>query len=168
MTHQARDIQTADTVMKAQQTQKEQMLKQIHIRHTYRTSLKLSSLHNQSSPTFALLHATLQQNDCTSSSFLRNSVTLTEGHSHSNWDHTVEFSCVVHPTEFERSVLTQTTVKGIPHTVFFFEYQSCTMNLAWASTSQQIVPTYRISSKSIENLWEYGLRSFWFLMQQWP
>ena len=166
MTHQARDIQTADTVMKAQQTQKEQMLKQIHIRHTYRTSLKLSSLHNQSSRTFALLHATLQQNDCTSSSFLRNSVTLTE-----NWDHTVEFSCVVQ--KFERSVLTQTTVilKGIPyknHTVFFFEYQSCAMNLAWASTSQQIVPTYRISSKSIENLWEYGLRSFWFLMQQWP
>ena len=41
----------------------------IHIRHTYRTSSQSSPLHNQPSWAFALLHTTLQQNDCTSSQF---------------------------------------------------------------------------------------------------
>ena len=41
----------------------------IHIRHTYRTSPQSSPWHNQLSPISELLHATLQQNDCTSSSF---------------------------------------------------------------------------------------------------
>ena len=41
----------------------------IHIRHTYRISLKSSPLHHQLSRTFGLLRATLQQNNCTRSSF---------------------------------------------------------------------------------------------------
>ena len=40
----------------------------IHIRRTFWTSSQSSPLHNQPSRTFDLLHATLQQNDCTSSS----------------------------------------------------------------------------------------------------
>ena len=49
--------------------QEEQMLQTIHIHHTYSTSLPSSSLYNQPSPTFQLLHTTLQQNDCPSSKF---------------------------------------------------------------------------------------------------
>ena len=41
----------------------------IHIHHTYRTSSQASSLHNQPSRTFELLHATFQQRNSTSSSF---------------------------------------------------------------------------------------------------
>ena len=40
----------------------------IHICYTYRTSSQSSPLHNEPSWTFDLLHATLQQNDCTNSS----------------------------------------------------------------------------------------------------
>ena len=42
--------------------------KMIYICHTYRTSSQSSPFHNQSSLEFELLHATFQQNDCTSSS----------------------------------------------------------------------------------------------------
>ena len=42
----------------------------IHIHHTYRTSSQSSPLHKQLSQTSELLHATLQQNNCTISSFL--------------------------------------------------------------------------------------------------
>ena len=51
--------------------QEEQMLKQsiFIIHHTYRTSSQSSFLYNQPSWTFVLLHPTLQQNDCTSSTF---------------------------------------------------------------------------------------------------
>ena len=41
----------------------------IHICHTYRTSSQSSPLHNQPLQIFELLYATLQQHDCTSSSF---------------------------------------------------------------------------------------------------
>ena len=41
----------------------------ILIRYTYRTSSQSSPLHNQPSRTFELLHATLEQNDCTHSWF---------------------------------------------------------------------------------------------------
>ena len=41
----------------------------LDIHHSYRTTSKSSSLHNQLSQTSELLHATLQDNDCTSSYF---------------------------------------------------------------------------------------------------
>ena len=43
----------------------------IHNRYTYRISLKTSSLLNQPLRVFERIHANLQQNDCTSSFFLR-------------------------------------------------------------------------------------------------
>ena len=49
-----------------------------HIRHTYRISSQSSPLYTQPVWMFGLLHATLQRNDCTSSSFLE-LVTLSEG-----------------------------------------------------------------------------------------
>ena len=66
----------------------------IHICHTYRTYSQSSPLHNQPSWTFELLHAALQQNDCKSSTFPHNSVTVSEHQGHSNWNQTVEFSSV--------------------------------------------------------------------------
>ena len=47
-----------------------------------------SPLHNQSSPTFESLHATLQQNDTLYA--FHNPVTLREHQGHSNWNKTVE------------------------------------------------------------------------------
>ena len=41
----------------------------VYVRYSYRTSLKLSLLNNEPSQTCGMLHATLQQNCCTSSSF---------------------------------------------------------------------------------------------------
>ena len=63
--------------------------------HTYRTSSQSSSLHNQPSQTFELLHATLRQNDCTSYSFPLNPVTLSENKGNSNWNQTVQLKIKV-------------------------------------------------------------------------
>ena len=73
----------------------------IHVCHTYRTSSQSYPLHNQPSQAFQLLQATLQQNDCTSSSFIANPVTLSEHQGHSNSNQTVEYSHAYHHTKFE-------------------------------------------------------------------
>ena len=48
---------------------KTQNAQMIHILHSYRSSLKSSPSHNWQCPVSWLFHSTLQQNDCTSSSF---------------------------------------------------------------------------------------------------
>ena len=63
--------------------QEAQMLK-LPILAKFTGLLQSSPLHNQLSQTFELLHATLQQNNCTSSK-----VTLNEDQGHPNWYHNV-------------------------------------------------------------------------------
>ena len=62
----------------------------IHILHTGLLHSHLHYINNH--------HATLQKNDCTSSSLPE---TLSEHQSHSNWNQTVQFSHVQHHTKFE-------------------------------------------------------------------
>ena len=74
-----------------QRTTRRANAQMIYIRHTYRTSSQSSPLHNQPSSKFELFHATLQQNDFTSSTF---PLTLSENQGHSNWNQSVEFCSV--------------------------------------------------------------------------
>ena len=90
----------------------------IHGHHAYRTS-------------FTVLHAPLQQNDCTSSSF---PVTLRERHGHSDWNQIVDFSSLWHYTKFEAnlfiSILTHDDVKRIFNKIRSVQFSS--LNIASA------------------------------------
>ena len=89
------------------------------------TSLQSSSLHDQPSQTFELLHATLEQNDCKSSAFPV-TVTLREHQGHSNWNQTVQFSSAQQHSEFETnritSVPTHDHIKRIFHKITSAEF----------------------------------------------
>ena len=61
------------------------------IMHNISFFLLVTRFHNQPSRTFELLHATLQQNDVTSSNF---PVTLSEHQGHSSWNQSVDFTSV--------------------------------------------------------------------------
>ena len=77
----------------------------ININHTHRTSFQSSSPHNQPLQKFYLLHATLQQNNCTSSEFPAIPVTLRAGQVHSNQYETVKFSLFIVVPRFNETIL---------------------------------------------------------------
>ena len=68
---------------------------------------------------FGLPHVTLQQNECTSSSFLI-TVTLSEGQGHSHWYQNVEFTHAYHHTTFEWNQFTSVqTQVNLEHILFY-------------------------------------------------
>ena len=75
----------------------------IYIGHAYKVSLQSSPFHNQPLQLSELIMPLpIKWNDCTSSSFFFQPVTLNEGQGHSNWYQNVAFSHVYLQTEFER------------------------------------------------------------------
>ena len=77
----------------------------------YRTSSQSSFSHYQASWTFEFLHATFQQNDCTSSS---DPVTLSEHQGHSSWNQTAELLCLA-SYQFEANQLTNVLTQDNVH-----------------------------------------------------
>ena len=101
----------------------------IHTCHACKISLQSSPLHYQSLWKFWPFHATLQKNDCISSS-LCITVTLNEGQSHS-CQQNAEFNHVCYHTKFKTnqviSIQTQANLKHILHKltgVLFLHYSS--------------------------------------------
>ena len=126
--------------------------------HTHRTSSQSSSLHNQPSWKFELLPTTLWQNDCISSSCL---VTLWPWENIKVIQNGIKLQSLVVFSTIQ-SVLTHDNVNITFHKnhisgVLSLEYYLHKTDLAWASTNQQVVTTYWISSKLILQL----VRKLW-------
>ena len=88
----------------------------------------------------------------------------------SNWNYTVKLNPALHHTKFEnigsqvlrRRPIFKVIFQNNLSRVLSPEFQSCAVNLAWASTNQQIVEAYHISPKSTENCKKMSVEVFHF------